>query len=93
MVGVADWNRMEHEDSCGAIPNPFYAASLFLGEVYEGNVCFETPESETGLTLIYDPRIYYPETSQHIAEERRWLALSNPYFLEAPRVVDAPLEP
>ena len=78
LVGDSAVVFWEHEDSCGAIPNPFYAASLFLGEVYEGNVCFETPESETGLTLIYDPRIYHPGTLQHIAEERRWLALGNP---------------
>ena len=83
---------MEFEDSCGVIPNALSAA-LFPGGIGEGNVCFEIPESETDLTLIYDPLIYDPETSHHFAEERRWLTLANPDVVEAPRDVNAPLKP
>ena len=90
LVGSSAVMFMEFEDSCGVIPNALYAA-LFPGGIGEGNVCFEIPESETDLTLIYDPRIYDPETSLRLDEERRWLTLANPDVVEAPRVVDAPL--
>ena len=92
LVGSSAVIFSQHEHSCGAIPNAL-SASLFLGGIGEGNVCFETPESETDLTLIYAPLIYHPETSQPLIAERKWLALGNPDVVEASRVVDVSLKP
>ena len=74
----------------------FQDPALFLGGFAEVVVCFEMPESETGLVLIHtspDPprqpgRIRAPK----LEEPRRWLAFANPDVVEAARVVEAPPE-
>ena len=69
---------------CGVIPDPFPHSflggedRLFPGGIYEGNVCFNIPDSETDLVLRYG---------------RGWLTFANPDSVEAPRNVDVSLEP
>ena len=74
----------------------FQAPALFLGGIAEVDVCFEIPESETGLVLIHTspnpPRQPGRIRAPTLEEPRRWLAFANPDVVEAARVVDAPLE-
>lgn len=71
--------------------------ALFLGGIAEIDVCFETPESETGLVLIHTspdpPRQPGRLSAPQLEKPRRYLAFANPDVVEAARVVDAPLEP
>ena len=75
----------------------WFTPALFLGGVAEIAVCFEIPESETGLVLIHTspnpPRQPGRLRAPTLEEPRRWLAFANPDVVEAARVVDAPLEP
>ena len=53
------------------------AFSLFRGGTGEGNICFEIPESESNLVLIYDPLempllTFEPQWT----DDRRWLSVS-----------------
>ncbi len=87
LVGSSAVKFSWFRNSCGIIPSKLNIG-LFLGGAAEGDVCFEIPQSETDLVLIYDSSIFRAN-----AAERRWLTLANPEGIEAVRVVDAPLEP
>ena len=51
--------------------------SLFLGGIGEGNICFEIPEDETDLILIYDPiPIQFLQFEPQWTANRRWLSVS-----------------
>ena len=51
--------------------------SLFLGGMGEGNICFEIPEDETDLILIYDPvPIQFLQFEPQWTANRRWLSVS-----------------
>ena len=84
LVGSSAVKFSTLEHSCGVIPDNLNV-SLFLGGIGEGNVCFEIPQSETDLILIYEP--------SRDAAGRRWMTLTNPVSVEAARVVDTSLEP
>lgn len=51
-------------NSCGIVPD--LIEEPFPGGTIEGNVCFQIPESETDLILVYD---------SSIESQRRWLKL------------------
>ena len=87
LVGTSAVKFSPHQHSCGVIPDEL-DVSLFAGGVGEGNVCFQIPQSETGLILFYESGNPFGGT-----RERRWLTSVNPEGVEAPRVVEAPLEP
>ena len=55
-----------YESDCGTIPDEL-EGELFPGGKTQGNLCFETPQSETGFILIYQP--------EYDAESRRFLRL------------------
>ncbi len=49
--------------------------SLFKGGTGEGNVCFEIPENETDLVLIYDPQVVPLLGEPQWTPNRRWLSV------------------
>ena len=78
---------VKYDDDCGyrAVPDQL-RFGLFAGGIRDGNVCFEIPESSANLVLFYDPLLGN-------SSDRRWLTLANPDSVEAPRVVEASLDP
>ena len=68
LVGSSGVKFSTFEHSCGVIPNELDVA-LFPGGIGEGSVCFQIPQSETDLILIYEPLFSLD------AAERRWLSL------------------
>ena len=77
LVGSSGVKFLTFKHSCGVIPNGLDVA-LFPGGIGEGNVCFQIPQSETDLNLIYEPLF------SRDAAERRWLTLANPNGVEEP---------
>ena len=67
LVGSSSVRFSQSEHGCGVIPDELNL-SLFLRGTGEGNVCFEIPQSETDLILIYEPRF-------SDAADRRWMKL------------------
>ena len=79
---VVDW-----WGGCDIFPNDIrerYAA-LFPGGTAEVSVCFEIPNSETDIALMYRPGRFY--------DKPIFLALANPDGVEPARVVDARAAP
>lgn len=48
------YTTYDSESRCGVIPDRLYG-KLSPGDETEGNVCFQVPQEEKGLLLVYDP--------------------------------------
>ena len=55
LVGSSSVGFSAIDNSCGALPDELPYIELSGGEAAELDVCFEIPESETGLILFYGP--------------------------------------
>ncbi len=74
------------DHSCGVVPDEL-SLSLFGGGTGEGNVCFETPVTESELVLFYEP------SSSSSRLDRRWLKVAWPDIEEPARSVEEPAGP
>ena len=75
-----------YEHSCGVIPDEL-SFKLFKGGAGEGNVCFQIPEAESDMTLLYEPFLSFD------GSDRRWLQVADPASIEPLRSVEVSLEP
>ena len=78
------FSTLDH--SCGVVPDEL-SLSLFGGGTGEGNVCFETPVTESDLVLFYEP------SSSSNRLDRRWLKTAGPDIEEPARSVEVSAEP
>ena len=86
LVGSSATLFSPFEHSCGVIPDEL-SLKLFKGGTGEGNVCFQIPEAESDLILLYDPSFSFDETN------RRWLQAAEPDSVEPIQSVEVSLEP
>ena len=86
LVGSSATLFSPFEHSCGVIPDEL-SLKLFKGGTGEGNVCFEIPEAESDLILLYEPSFSFDETV------RRWLRAAKPDSVEPIQSVEVSLEP
>lgn len=78
------FSTLDH--SCGVVPDEL-SLSLFGGGTGEGNVCFETPVTESDLILFYEP------SSSSDRLDRRWLRVAGQDIEGPARSFDDPAGP
>ena len=86
LVGSSATLFSPFEHSCGVIPDEL-SLKLFKGGTGEGNVCFQIPEAEPDLILLYEPSFSFDETN------RRWLMAAEPDSVEPIQSVEGSLTP
>lgn len=71
LTAASGTEYLDYKNPCGVIPDPFIFKELSaIGEEAAGNLCWWIPENESGLILIFDPRL-----SLHVSAQARYLAV------------------